>query len=231
MNDQTKPDLAISYLEHRAMRLDAQRLARLVTAAHPGEGIRLAALGAWYGHYESAIHDHHRVEEAIIYPALLERDPSFAEADGQLEGEHHVLADRLAVARESLNGLADAAGGSRWEAEQDEAAKAATALVAIVETHLDHEEAVAFPRYAAAFTAAEFDNLGQAAWTLVGSRAIVFTGPWVLDHATADERTSLLGDQPLLVRLLYRWALRPRYARLAHPLRPGIQPAPTGSEM
>src|SRR3712207_9262377 len=46
---------------------------------------RSQALAAWYGHYERAIHDHHTAEEAVVYPALLERDPSFAEADGELE--------------------------------------------------------------------------------------------------------------------------------------------------
>jgi hypothetical protein len=40
MDDQSKPDLRISYLEHRSMR----------------------ALAAWYARYEAAIHDHHHAE-------------------------------------------------------------------------------------------------------------------------------------------------------------------------
>jgi hypothetical protein len=207
------------------MRADAARLVELVGAAQPVQVSRLEALAGWYGRYEAAIHDHHHAEEWVIYPALLERDPSFAEADGQLEGQHQVLADRLQVARESLTGLAAAAGGGRWEPEREEAVKAAAALKAIVDTHTGDEEATAFPRYSAHFTAAEYAGLNRAAFKLVGMRSFVFAGPWVLDHATSDERAELLGEQPLLLRVLYQLALRPRYQRLVRPLGPASQPA------
>jgi hemerythrin superfamily protein len=224
MDGPTKPDLRIGYLEHRSMRADAARLVELVGAAQPVQVSRLEALTGWYGRYQGAIHDHHHAEEWVIYPALLERDPSFAEADGQLEGQHQVLADRLQVARESLTGLAGAAGG-RWEREREEAVKAAAALKRIVDTHTTDEEAVAFPRYSAHFTAAEYAGLNKAAFKLVGLRSFVFAGPWVLDHATPGERAELLGEQPLLLRLIYRLALRPRYQRLVLPLGPANQPA------
>jgi hemerythrin-like domain-containing protein len=225
MHNATKPDLRISYLEHRSMRADAARLTELVDAAQPADAGRLEALAAWYGRYERAIHDHHHAEEAVIYPALLERDPSFAQADGHLKGQHQVLADRLQVARESLTGLIGAAGGGRWEPEREEAAKAAAALKASIDTHTRNEEAVAFPRYAAHFSAAEYGGLHKAAFKLVGMRSFVFAGPWVLDHATPEERAELLGEQPRLLRVLYRLALRPRYQRLVGPLGPASQPA------
>jgi hypothetical protein len=136
-----------------------------------------------------------------------------------------VLADRLQVARESLTGLAGAAGGGHWEREQEEAVKAATALKAIVDTHTGDEEAVAFPRYSAYFTAAEYLSLNKAAFKLVGVRSFVFAGPWVLDHATPDERAMLLGEQPVLLRVIYRLALEPRYRRLVRPLGSMSKPA------
>jgi hypothetical protein len=225
MDDPTKPDLRISYLEHRSMRADAARLTELVEAAQPADVDRLHALADWYGRYEGAIHDHHHAEEAVIYPALLERDPSFAEADGQLEGQHQVLADRLQVARESLGGLSGATGGGRWEPERAEAVKAAAALKAIVDTHTRDEEAIAFPRYTTHFSATEYASLNKAAFKLVCMRSFVFAGPWVLDHASPGERAELLGEQPLLLRVIYRLALEPRYQRLVRPLGPASQPA------
>jgi hypothetical protein len=137
MAPSSTPDLRPSYLEHRAIRVDAGRLTDLVAASQPADASRLAALSAWHDRYETAIHHHHRAEEAVIYPALLARDPSFAEADGELEGEHRVLIDRLAVVRESLAALPAATGGSRWEREREEAVIAARALLAIVQSHLD----------------------------------------------------------------------------------------------
>jgi hypothetical protein len=223
--DPAIPDLRIGYLEHRSMRADAARLIDLAGAVQPADVGRLRALADWYARYEGAIHDHHHAGEAVIYPALLERDPSFAEADDQLEGQHQVLADRLQVARESLTGLSGAAGGSRWEPEREEAVKAATALKAIVDTHTRDEEAVAFPRYSAHFTVAEYAGLNKAAFKLVGMRSFVFAGPWVLDHAAPGERAELLGEQPLLLRVIYRLALRPRYQRLVRPLGSASQPA------
>jgi len=198
------PDLRPSYLQHRAMRVDAARLTDLVAAARPSDADRLVGLAAWYKRFEQAIHDHHAAEEAVVYPALLERDPSFAAAAAELEGQHRVLADRLVVARESLNGLPAASGGAGWERERGEAATAARALREIITTHLAHEEDVAFSRYRRAFTAA-----------------------WVLDHADPAERAQLLADQPLLLRLLYRLVLRARFDRLARPLRDATaSPAP-----
>jgi hemerythrin-like domain-containing protein len=219
MSTDQGPDLRPSYLEHRAMRVDADRLTDLVAAARPSDADRLAGLATWYSRFEQAIHDHHTAEEAVVYPALLQRDPSFAAADAELEGQHRVLADRLVVTRESLNGLPTGSGGPIWERERDEAVAAARALREILTTHLDHEEDVAFSCYRRAFTAAEFAALGSSAWKLVGARAVVFAGPWVLDHADPAERAQLLADQPLLLRVLYRLVLRSRFDRLARPLR------------
>jgi hypothetical protein len=90
MSTDQGPDLRPSYLQHRAMRVDAARLPDLVAAAQPSDADRLVGLAAWYTRFEQAIHDHHSAEEAVVYPALLERDPSFAAADAELEGQHEV---------------------------------------------------------------------------------------------------------------------------------------------
>jgi len=55
--------------------------------------------------------------------------------------------------------------------------------------------------------------------------SFVFAGPWVLDHATPGERAELLGEQPLLLRVIYRLVLKPRYQRLVRPLGSASEPA------
>src|ERR687893_660240 len=85
---QSEPDLRLSYLEHNAMRHDAARLVELVRAARPADESRLVAVSRYYANYEGAIHDHHRSEDMVIYPALMARDTTFADAEGELEGEH-----------------------------------------------------------------------------------------------------------------------------------------------
>jgi hypothetical protein len=225
MDEPTKPDLRIGYLEHRSMRADAARLTELIEAAQPTDANRLRALADWYGRYEGAIHDHHHAEEAVIYPALLERDPSFSDGRRPARGPAPSARRPPPGGQGSLTGLIGATGGGRWEPERAEAVKAAAALKAIVDTHTGDEEATAFPRYSAHFSAAEYAGLNKAAFKLVGIRPFVFAGPWVLDHATSDERAELLGEQPLLLRVLYRLALKPRYQRLVRPLGPASEPA------
>lgn len=227
MTDRSPPGLRRSWLEHRAMRRDAARLAELLGAAGTADAARLGALCRWYACFAGAVRDHNRIENVIIYPALCERDPTFRDVEGALEGEHRALADRLAVTRESVCALAAAAGGRRWDREHREAVRAALALQGIVDTHTRHEEAVAFPRCREAFTADEYEDLIRAGRRLVGKRAAGFAGPWVLDHTPACERSELLAAQPLLQRLTYHLATRPRYDRLARPLRRIPQPAPT----
>ena len=70
MSTDQGPDLRPSYLQHRAMRVDAARLPDLVAAARPSDADRLVGLAAWYTRFEQAIHDHHTAEEAVVYPAL-----------------------------------------------------------------------------------------------------------------------------------------------------------------
>ncbi len=65
----------------------------------------------------------------------------------------------------------------------------------------------------------------ERAWKLVGASSVLFAGPWVLDHASPTERNDMLAAQPLWMRLLYRFALRPRFDRLARPLRQPSTPA------
>jgi hypothetical protein len=47
----------------------------------------------------------------------------------------------------------------------------------------------------------------------------------VLDHATEAERAALLGDQPVIIRIVCQLASRPTHDRLARPLRRTNRPA------
>jgi hypothetical protein len=52
-----------------------------------------------------------------------------------------------------------------------------------------------------------------------------FARPSVLDHAAEAERAALLGDQPVIVRIVYQLVSRPTHDRLARPLRRTNRPA------
>ena len=76
---------------------------------------------------------------------------------------------------------------------------AADALRAIVATHLDHEEDVAFSRYRRAFTATEFAALGATALKLVGAPRGGLRRPLgARPRRPRRARRSCWADQPLL---------------------------------
>lgn len=73
MNNCSTPDLPNSYLEHRAMRVDAARSAGLVAAARPDGSARRHRAARRCAGYDSATHDEHRTEGVVVCPALLQQ--------------------------------------------------------------------------------------------------------------------------------------------------------------
>src|SRR5262245_28120283 len=73
------PDLTMFTLVHRAMRRDADRLARAVTGLGDGDAARARALRRWYGGYRAELTGHHRIEDELWFPLLAERVPTYGE--------------------------------------------------------------------------------------------------------------------------------------------------------
>jgi hemerythrin-like domain-containing protein len=213
--DDDVADLTLTMLEHRAMRVDASRLARHLREVAPAGALRHSYDAArWYRRFRSTIHDHHRFESELLFPALTERVPEFAEVDSALEGEHETLEDRLRSAGEAHLALVDAAGSSTWQRARTEAISEMDGLVEIVNRHLDHEEATAFPVLREALPADAYKRLMTKGTRLIGVGAVAFTAPWVLEKAGDDEAADVLTVLPRPLRWLYnhRWA--PSYRRL-----------------
>jgi hypothetical protein len=215
--DPTTPDLTYTLLEHRAMRVDAGRLAGHLRSLSPQEALdHSLAATTWYRHFQSTIHDHHRFESEFLFPALGDRSPEFADIDARLEHEHDLLEDALASAGEAREALVGAAGSSTWARARDEAIDAMDGLVDIVHRHLDHEEALAFPILERVLPAADYRRLMSRGSRAIGVRSIVFTAPWVLEKADQTEADGALATVPRPISWLYRRRWEPSYRRLVH---------------
>src|SRR4051794_10643349 len=126
---------------HAAMRRDAARLPGAIAAA---DEEALEALATWFRWFRSTLVHHHEREDEIVWPALLERDPTFGFELETLAEDHAELDRALAEVEAALGGDGDA-GAS--------AAHLATVLV----DHLAREEAAAFPRLASCFAPEEWE--------------------------------------------------------------------------
>lgn len=192
---------------HRAMREDARRLAEVIGSADPA---RAEAVARWFGRFRTSIEHHHTREDDLIWPQLAQRSPGFSDDLATLTADHHELDRALARTTEALRALATAPNPGR-----DEAAAAARELATILGDHLDREEAAAFGRLGASYTAEEYGELEEQIRTGTSLGQMAFEAPWVLDRMAPETRAELLGDAPALLRLLYRFVFVPRYRKLA----------------
>jgi hypothetical protein len=216
MTTTTHPTTLPAFLDgfaamHSAMRRDADRLPR--AAARISSTADAAALGRWYGRFRTTIEHHHEREDAIIWPDLAERDPSFALDQVDLLEDHHDLDRALATMTAAL---ADRAAGRTNT--NDAAVAAAVALGDLLVAHLAREEAAAFPRLAVEFTPEEYAAIERQLLKGTTFASLAFEVPWVLDELDAVTYEALREQAPLPIRVAHRLLFARRYATVAAPV-------------
>jgi hemerythrin-like domain-containing protein len=209
-------------LVHRVFRREFRLLARMVQAIGEGDAGRAAEVGRHAREMSDALHHHHESEDELLWPRLALRAPGAG------------LTDRMAPQHAALGailGRIDAAL-PRWQRSPDAASSRALAadlasLHAQLEEHLDDEEESVLPVVGRVITTAEWDELGERGFAAMPKRrALVFLG-YILEGASAEERSRFLRRVPPPVRLLYRLVGRRAYARESAALRSGFpEPAP-----
>ena len=116
---------------HAGLRRDAAALpAAIERASLTGS---LPALQAWFAHFSRTIERHHRREDEVVWPALVEVAPDFADDLVALEADHQELDEVLAATATALD---DAASGRGIH----DATECATRLSTLMDDHLDREE-------------------------------------------------------------------------------------------
>jgi iron-sulfur cluster repair protein YtfE (RIC family) len=194
---------------HAAMRRDAARL----TTALAGPGPEPSpALRAWWDRFAAVIVRHHEREDTIVWPELLRRDPGFAAESVVLEADHAELDEAMAAVGAALAG--DGRAG---------AARAAGTFATVLTDHLAREEAAAFPRLTACFTAEEWAEIEHRLSEGTPLPHLAFELPWVLDGMDAELRAVARTMLPAPVRALNALVFAPRYRRIVRPLVEGLR--------
>ncbi len=200
------PDMLVVTLIHQSLRIDAGRLASALAAVGPGDRPgRVAAIGAFYGQYRGQLDLHHRHEDELFFPALAARVGADAMHLAELTSQHEALDAVLQGVCDRLGALADPAGD--FAADHAGAVAALSAMTELLFAHLTLEEQHALPLFESEVPAAEFKRLEAMVRKATPRDRARFMVPWLVAHASPDQRTALFRSIPPL-RLFYWLNLR-----------------------
>jgi hypothetical protein len=199
-------DLTVMLAAHDAFRRDLVSLARAAAAADRADPGRRGRVGRGWEVFKRQLHFHHTGEDRHIWPRLAERLARSESAMSTLQAmeQEHALVDPLLAAVDAA--FADPA--------DDRLAGTVDELVAVLYSHLAHEERDALPLIGTALTAAEWRAVGLRLGRENGISGSSEFFAWMLDGVPADEATAVLAELPTPLRLVYRVAWRPRYAKV-----------------
>ncbi|OOL29259.1 hemerythrin [Rhodococcus rhodochrous] len=204
----TDDDMDVMTLLHAAFRRDAARLAHVAqTYGTENDETHDALLVGWHG-FSRELHHHHRIEDTYIWPLMrrkfADRPDDLAVLD-DMEAEHSLIDPTLAALEDAFD---DREHGPRQVPHRIDD------LVALLQSHLAHEERDAFPLIKEVITAQEWQALSKAAVKELAYSDIAQLGPYVVEGATPEQARRVLSELPVPLRLVHRFWWNPRYRRV-----------------
>lgn len=182
------PDAVLGFCAvHLGLRAETARIAEHLDAGRVDDARRRSQLLA------RVLAEHHRVEDELLWPALVHRQPGIVATTDGLEAEHELLDAELEALR---------ADPSRIGTVAD-----------LVDRHLGAEEEHVLPVWLSSFDAAEHERFGERLRrsTPAGSVGLMVT--WLLDVTPEPLRPFAMGRLPRAFRLAHQVCWRPTFER------------------
>ncbi len=172
---------------HLGLRAEAAHVERLTDAGDLTQARRRAELLA------RVLHHHHRAEDTVLFPALVDRQPGLVVTTDELEAQHLGLDVALSALPDDLT-------------TADEARR-------LIERHLGQEEHLVLPVWMASFTTVEHDRFAAALRRATPLRDAGLMISWLLDTAPDGAFDAAWDQVPPALRMMYRVWWRRRYER------------------
>jgi hemerythrin-like domain-containing protein len=202
------PDTHEMVVIHRAFRRESRLLGELIAAVPDGETRRATLLARHLAWYQAGLTNHHHGEDELLWPLLHERAGVDEAIVTRMERQHVRVADTLARAMATLPAWQVSATSDL----RDELVRALSFHCRVLVEHLDDEESRLLPLAATCLSSPEWAALGEHfVATTPKAQLLIFLGA-VLEEATAEERTALLGAMPRVARFAWRSVGRHQYA-------------------
>jgi hypothetical protein len=210
-------DVRDMYVVHRTFRREFALIPGLIRSVPAGDTARAAVVAGHARLILGGLDMHHTGEDALLWPKLLERAAPSADLIHRMEAQHHRVEELIAQLDEAL---------PRWEAEarpavSEEVASTFDALRVALMEHLDDEERHILPIAERHITPQEWAGLGEHGMAKVKKSELPILFGALLEEATPDERTLMLGIVPPPVRLLVRTVFAWQYRRYITKVRAG----------
>jgi iron-sulfur cluster repair protein YtfE (RIC family) len=195
---------------HAAFRRDLMNLAGSATRRNLGDPVRRQSIMNGWRMFTGMLQIHHAAEDEYIWPRLrarLARSESAVSTLDEMEAEHSLI-DPLLAAVEAGFGRPD----------QLDVAAAIDELTTTLSRHLAHEERDATPMIGEALSDREWRGVVRDIHGLVkstGELSVTDFVPWLAEGVTREQEKVIATVLPAPIRPMYRWVLKPRYARVS----------------
>jgi hypothetical protein len=202
---------------HHAFRNAYTESARLVRAAPAPSAGRVTFLADHINFAIGLLHHHHESEDTLLYPILIERAPEQAGTTAEVAHEHELVHTAIDATTSACT-----AWRQQPSAETGEAlAVSLDGLDAVLQPHLDDEEAKVVPLAAATLTQEEWDAMGAHARAGLPRDKMPIAFGMILEPLNESDRAFMKNQLPAPVRMLYGFMIQRPWTKYASTLRNG----------
>ncbi|MEV8403814.1 hemerythrin domain-containing protein [Streptomyces niveus] len=194
---QPMADVRDMYTAHTLMRREFRLLPRAVRDVAPGNTRQTAIVAAHAQKVCLILHLHHKGEDLVLWPLLLERGGERAAAIvPTMEEQHHGIEAALHDVNELL---------PTWQSTAQGGENLATAFDVLLDRLLEHmtmEEQEILPLAEKFVTAAEWDKLGEHGLAATPKKALPLSLGMMMYEGDPDVIKEILSHAPLVARLI-----------------------------
>jgi Hemerythrin HHE cation binding domain len=188
---------------HRTFRVEFGNLPGLIRAVRAGDTKRSRFVGNYLDNMIVVLHHHHAAEDALLWPKLCERIPTYDNEIQRAEDEHVGIAeliDKVQSVRRSWMGSAE-------PRLADQLGAAVAQLSVAANEHFDHEQQKVLPLIAEYIAPKEWQAFIDRGAAYVNPRnlwfALAYAGVLLRD-ATPDEQRRFGAALPFALRMVLK---------------------------
>lgn len=213
-------DMSGMYVMHHAFRRDLDRFAAAVAGTPLDEAATWRALSARWERFSSMLHHHHAIEDATLWPPLLDRVDAAGVPGGRetliaMQAEHATIDPQLAACADAFTGMATAPTDAARDRLRDCLDRTRQGL----DRHLAHEETDALPLVQEHLPPEAWAASERAAQRSFAPREMAFLVPWAAEGLDREARDRAFGTAGWTFRAVYGLTRRRFHRREAVPFR------------
>lgn len=191
-------DVSDMYVVHRVFRREFDLIPRLVRGVAEGDTARSTVVAEHVRLVVAGLHMHHTGEDELLWPLLLERAAPSSELIHTMQAQHA----RVDAYSERLEPLIASWESSASTVRGEQLARLVEEFWAALLEHLELEEREILPLASRHVTHDEWEQLGKHGSSHMRRDQLPLMFGALLEDATEEERTMMLGKQPLPIRIL-----------------------------